>query len=51
MALHGDGFIKTYSREKALRNAAPAPARRQRHPLALTTDAYRASTFNPWVAM
>jgi predicted amidohydrolase YtcJ len=24
MALHGDGFIKTYSREEALENSAPA---------------------------
>jgi predicted amidohydrolase YtcJ len=51
MALHGDAFIKTYSREMALKTP------RLRHlvdsgiPLALTTDAFRATTFNPWVAI
>ncbi|MDX2079987.1 MAG: amidohydrolase [Terrimicrobiaceae bacterium] len=51
MALHGDGFIKTHGREKAL--STP----RLRHlvdsgiPLAMTTDAFRASSFNPWLAI
>jgi hypothetical protein len=51
MALHGDGFIKTHGREKALQTP------RLRHlvdsgiPLAMTTDAYRAATFNPWVGI
>lgn len=51
MALHGDGFIKTHGREMAL--ATP----RLRHlvdsgiPLAMTTDAFRAATFNPWVGI
>lgn len=51
MALHGDGFIKTHGREKALLTP------RLRHlvdsgiPLAMSTDAYRAATFNPWVGI
>ncbi|HEY0009210.1 MAG TPA: amidohydrolase [Tepidisphaeraceae bacterium] len=51
MALHGDGFIKTYSREKALETPRLRQLVDSGIPLALTTDAYRASTFNPWVAM
>lgn len=51
MALNGDGFIKTHGREKALLTP------RLRHlvdsdiPLAMSTDAYRAATFNPWVGI
>lgn len=51
MALHGDGFIKTYNREKALQTP------RLRHlvdsgiPLAMTTDGFRASSFNPWIGI
>src|SRR4030095_17207231 len=51
MALHGDGFIKTYSREKALQTP---PLRRlvdSGVPLAMTSDGYRASSYNPWVAI
>jgi predicted amidohydrolase YtcJ len=51
MALHGDGFIKTYSREKALETPRLRQLVDSGIPLALTTDAYRASSFNPWVAM
>jgi predicted amidohydrolase YtcJ len=51
MALHGDGFVKTYGLDKAQQTP------RLRHlvdsgiPLAMSTDAYRAATFNPWVAI
>lgn len=51
MALHGDGFIETHGRDVALQTP------RLRHlvdsgiPLAMTTDAYRAATFNPWVGI
>ncbi|HEV7298402.1 MAG TPA: amidohydrolase [Tepidisphaeraceae bacterium] len=51
MALHGDGFIKTYSREKALVTPRLRQLVDSGIPLALTTDAFRASTYNPWVAM
>ncbi|HEY5751268.1 MAG TPA: amidohydrolase [Chryseolinea sp.] len=51
MALHGDAFIKTHSREEALQTP------RLRHlvdsgiPLAMTTDGFRASSFNPWIGI
>lgn len=51
MALHGDGFVKTHGRDKALQTP------RLRHlvdsgiPLAMTTDAFRAASFNPWIGI
>src|SRR6185295_10852703 len=51
MALHGDGFIKTYSREKALETPRLRALVDSCIPLAMTTDAFRATTFNPWVAI
>jgi Predicted metal-dependent hydrolase with the TIM-barrel fold len=51
MALHGDGFIKTYSREKALETPRLRALVDSGIPLAMTTDAFRATTFNPWVAI
>lgn len=51
MALHGDGFIKTYSREKALETPRLRQLVDSGIPLAMTTDAFRATTFNPWVAI
>lgn len=51
MALHGDGFIKTYSHEKALETPRLRQLVDSEIPLALTTDAFRATTFNPWVAI
>ncbi|RBL92439.1 amidohydrolase [Chitinophaga flava] len=48
MALHGDGFIKTYSREKALQTPRLRLLVDSDIPLAMTTDAFRASSFNPW---
>jgi predicted amidohydrolase YtcJ len=51
MALHGDGFIKTHGREKALLT----PRLRQLFDsgvhVAMSTDAFRAATFNPWVGI
>ncbi len=51
MALHGDGFIKTYSREKALQTPRLRQLVDSGIPLAMSTDAFRAATFNPWVAI
>lgn len=51
MALHGDGFIKTHGREKALRTPRLRQLVDSGVPLAMTTDAYRAATFNPWVGI
>ena len=51
MALHGDGFIKTHGRAKAL----VTPRLRQLVDsgvnVAMSTDAFRAATFNPWVGI
>jgi predicted amidohydrolase YtcJ len=51
MALHGDGFIKTHGREKALQTPRLRQLVDSGLPLAMTTDAYRAATFNPWVGI
>ncbi len=51
MALHGDAFIKTYSREKALQTPRLRQLVDSGIPLALTTDAFRAAVFNPWLAI
>ena len=51
MALHGDAFIKTYSREKALETPRLRQLVESGIPLTMTTDAFRATTFNPWVAI
>jgi predicted amidohydrolase YtcJ len=51
MALHGDGFIKTHGREKALQTPRLRQLVDSGIPLAMTTDAYRAATFNPWVGI
>jgi predicted amidohydrolase YtcJ len=51
MALHADGFIKTYGREKALETPRLRMLVDSGIPLALTTDAFRAATYNPWVAI
>jgi len=51
MAMHGDGFVKTHGEEKALETP------RLRHlvdsgiPLAISTDAFRASSYNPWIGI
>ncbi|MBC8167253.1 MAG: amidohydrolase family protein, partial [Bryobacteraceae bacterium] len=51
MALHGDGFIKTHGREKALETPRLRQLVDSGIPLAMTTDAFRAATFNPWVGI
>lgn len=51
MALHGDGFATTYSRDRALTTPRLRQLVDSGIPLAMTTDAFRASSFNPWVAM
>jgi predicted amidohydrolase YtcJ len=51
MALHGDGFIKTYGRAKALMTPRLRELVDSGIPLAMTTDAFRAATFNPWVGI
>jgi hypothetical protein len=51
MALHGDGFIKTYGREKALQTPALRRLVDSGIPLAMTSDGFRASSYNPWIGM
>lgn len=51
MALHGDGFIETHGREKALQTPRLRMLVDSGMPLAMTTDAFRAATYNPWVAI
>ena len=51
MALHGDGFIKTYSKEKALQTPRLRYLVNSGVPLAMTTDGFRASSYNPWIGI
>lgn len=51
MASHGDGFIKTYGVEKAWYTPRLRELVDSGIPLAMTTDAFRASTFNPWIGI
>lgn len=51
MALHGDGFIKTHGRDKALWTPRLRQLVDSGIPLAMTTDAFRAASFNPWVGI
>jgi predicted amidohydrolase YtcJ len=51
MAMHADGFIKTHGREKALLTPRLRELVDSGMPLAMTTDAFRASSFNPWIAI
>lgn len=51
MALHGDGFIETHGRKIALETPRLRQLVDSGIPLAMSTDAYRASTFNPWVGI
>lgn len=51
MALHGDAFIKTHGREKALETPRLRALVDSGVPLAMTTDSFRVATYNPWVAM
>jgi predicted amidohydrolase YtcJ len=51
MALHGDGFIKTHGKAAALQTPRLRQLVDSGIPLAMSTDAYRAATFNPWVGI
>lgn len=51
MALHGDAFIKTHGREQALRTPRLRQLVDSGIPLAMTTDGFRASSYNPWVGI
>lgn len=51
MALHGDAFIKTHSREQALQTPRLRRMVDSGIPLAMTTDGFRASSFNPWIGI
>lgn len=51
MALHGDAFIKTHGRDKALLTPRLRQLVDSGIPLAMTTDAFRAASFNPWVGI
>ena len=51
MALHGDGFIKTHGRDNALLTPRLRRLVDSGIPLAMTTDAFRAATLNPWVGI
>ena len=51
MALNGDAFAKTYSREKALQTPRLRALANSGVPLALTSDGFRASCYNPWVGI
>ncbi|PJR04080.1 amidohydrolase [Avrilella dinanensis] len=51
MAMHGDGFIKTHGIEKALQTPRLRQLVDSGIPLAITTDAFRASSYNPWIGI
>ncbi len=51
MALHADGFIKRYGVAKALETPRLRMLVDSGIPLAMTTDAFRASSYNPWVGI
>ncbi len=51
MAIHGDAFIKTHGKEKALYTPRLRNLVDSGIPLSLTTDAFRVSPANPWLAM
>jgi hypothetical protein len=51
MASHGDGFVKTYGVKKAWYTPRLRELVDSGIPLAMTTDAFRASTFNPWIGI
>ncbi|MES2898934.1 MAG: amidohydrolase [Pseudomonadota bacterium] len=51
MAMHGDAFIKTHGRAKALQTPRLRQLVDSGIALSMTTDAFRASSYNPWVAI
>ena len=51
MAMHGDGFIKTYGVEKALQTPRLRQLVDSGVPLTMTTDAFRVASYNPWIGI
>jgi len=51
MALHGDAFIKSHGLEEALRTPRLRMLVDSGIHLAMSTDAFRAATFDPWVGI
>jgi predicted amidohydrolase YtcJ len=51
MALHGDAFIKSHGRDAALLTPRLRYLVDSGTPVAMTTDAFRAATFNPWIGI
>ncbi|MTI29895.1 amidohydrolase [Xanthovirga aplysinae] len=51
MAFHGDAFIKTYGKEKALQTPPFREILDQKVPLTLGTDGIRVASFNPWISI
>lgn len=51
MALHGDAFVKSHGRDVALQTPRLRKLVDSGIPLAMSTDAFRAATFNPWVGI
>jgi predicted amidohydrolase YtcJ len=51
MALHGDSFVATHGRDKALQTPRLRALVDSGVPLALTSDGYRASSYRPWLAI
>jgi predicted amidohydrolase YtcJ len=51
MAIHGDAFVKTHGKEKALYTPRLRTLINSGIPLSLTTDAFRVSPANPWLAI
>ena len=51
MAIHGDGFIRTYDRATALQTPPFRLLREKGIPLSLSTDGFRASCYNPWITI
>jgi len=51
MAQHGDAFVQTYGLERALETPRLRTLVDSGIPLAMTTDAFRAGSYNPWVGI
>ncbi|SFT23668.1 amidohydrolase family protein [Mucilaginibacter polytrichastri] len=51
MDVHGDGFIKTYGIENALQTPRLRQLVDSDIPLAITTDGFRAASYNPWIGI
>jgi len=51
MAFHGDAFVRTYSMEKAWQTPRLRALVNSGIPLAMTSDAFRVSSCNPWIGM